>query len=170
MKTLCALLVICLLPFAAATGATEQEVVNQSAKIMRDFKRMPERGIPQSVLRNARGLAIITEGLLGYLPGDEVQKLWRRFATAMEAFSHGRYLADLHIGEVQTAQVRVFRVLLSAFVRGRVFLHWGSASQAEDALRAAGFTSAAMHRAATLAPEARGPGAGMAHIIEASTD
>ncbi len=120
-------------------------------------------------LRPDRGLAIITEGLLGYLPGEEVQGLWRRFAGVLAGFSRGRYLSDLHIGEEQTAQVLVFRVLLSVFVRGRVFLHWGDAAQAREALRAAGFTSASVHRAATLAPEARGPGAGMAHIIEAST-
>jgi lipid-binding SYLF domain-containing protein len=66
MKTICALLVICFLPFAAATAATEQEIVNQSAKILRDFKRMPERGIPRSVLRNARGLAILTVVKVGF--------------------------------------------------------------------------------------------------------
>jgi O-methyltransferase involved in polyketide biosynthesis len=121
-------------------------------------------------LRTDRGLAIITEGLLGYLPGVAVQSLWQRFALALRGFSHGRYISDLHIGDAQTAQVRAFRVLLSAFVRGQVFLHWGSAAQAREALRAAGFTSAEVHRAATLAPEARGPGAGLAHIIEASTD
>ncbi|MEY2483658.1 MAG: YSC84-like protein 1 [Verrucomicrobiota bacterium] len=60
MKTICALLAICLLPVAAATAATEQEVVNQSASILRQFRRMPERGIPASVMRNARGLAILT--------------------------------------------------------------------------------------------------------------
>ena len=59
MKTICALLVICLLPFAAATAATEQEVVNQSASILRQFKRMPERGIPAAILRQAKGLAIV---------------------------------------------------------------------------------------------------------------
>lgn len=81
----------------------------------------------------------------------------------------GSYISDLHVGDAQTAQVRAFRVLLSAFVRGRVFLHWGDARQAREALRAAGFESACVHRAATLAPEAQGPGAGMAHMIEAST-
>jgi O-methyltransferase involved in polyketide biosynthesis len=121
-------------------------------------------------LRSDRGLAIITEGLLGYLPGDQVQRLWRRFALTLEDFSPGRYLSDLHVGDAQTAQVRAFRVLLSGFVRGQVFLHWGNATQAREALRTAGFKSAAVHRAGTLAPEARGPGAGLAHIIEASTD
>ncbi len=66
MKTFCALLAICFLPFAGATAATEQEIVNQSASILRQFKRMPERGIPRSVLRNARGLAILTVVKAGF--------------------------------------------------------------------------------------------------------
>jgi lipid-binding SYLF domain-containing protein len=66
MKTICALLVTCFLPVAAATAATEQEVVNQSASILRQFKRMPERGIPRSVMRNARGLAILTVVKVGF--------------------------------------------------------------------------------------------------------
>jgi lipid-binding SYLF domain-containing protein len=65
MKTIRALLAICFLPFAAANAATEQEVVNQSAKILREFKRMPERGIPRSVMRNAKGLAVITVVKIG---------------------------------------------------------------------------------------------------------
>src|SRR3982751_1632252 len=66
MKTICALLALCFLPFAAANAATEQEVVNQSASILRQFKQMPERGIPRSVLRNARGLAILTVVKVGF--------------------------------------------------------------------------------------------------------
>lgn len=66
MKTICALLVTCFLPFAAASAATEQEVVNQSASILRQFRRMPERGIPASVMRNARGLAILTVVKVGF--------------------------------------------------------------------------------------------------------
>lgn len=66
MKTICALLAICLLPFTSASGATEQEIVNQSARILRQFRNMPERGIPRTVLRNARGLAIITVVKVGF--------------------------------------------------------------------------------------------------------
>jgi lipid-binding SYLF domain-containing protein len=66
MKSFCALLAICFLPFAAANAASEQEVVNQSASILRQFKRMPERGIPRHVLRNARGLAILTVVKAGF--------------------------------------------------------------------------------------------------------
>jgi lipid-binding SYLF domain-containing protein len=65
MKTICALLTICLLPIAA-NAATEQEIVNQSARIIRQFRAMPERGIPRSVLRNAKGLAILTVVKIGF--------------------------------------------------------------------------------------------------------
>ena len=65
MKTFCALLAICLLPLTGK-AATEQEVVNQSARIMRQFRNMPERGIPRSVLRNAKGLAILTVVKIGF--------------------------------------------------------------------------------------------------------
>jgi lipid-binding SYLF domain-containing protein len=65
MKSICALLAICLLPLAG-NAATEQEVVNQSAHILRQFRGMPERGIPRSVLRNARGLAILTVVKIGF--------------------------------------------------------------------------------------------------------
>jgi lipid-binding SYLF domain-containing protein len=66
MKTFCALLAICFLPLAAINAATEQEVVNQSASILRQFKRMPERGIPRRVLRTAKGLAILTVVKAGF--------------------------------------------------------------------------------------------------------
>jgi SH3 domain-containing YSC84-like protein 1 len=66
MKTICALLALCFLPFAATTAATEQEIVNQSVSILRQFKRMPEHGIPHSVLRSAKGLAILTVVKIGF--------------------------------------------------------------------------------------------------------
>jgi len=116
-----------------------------------------------------RGLAIVTEGLLGYLPSDAVTGLWRRFAAVQDGFTAGIYVSDLHMGGVQTSQVRAFRVLLSLFVRGRVHLHFQTPSEAERALRECGFSRARVHRAAALAPETRGPGSGLAHILEASS-
>ena len=37
----------------------------------------------------ARGLAIITEGLLGYLAPDDMTGLWRRFARTLDGFAGG---------------------------------------------------------------------------------
>lgn len=117
-----------------------------------------------------RGLAIVTEGLLGYLSTESMLGLWRRFARTLSAFSRGCYVSDLHVGDVQTVQVRAFRVVLSAFVRGQVHLHFGGEAQAVAALREAGFASAAVHRAPELAGEPAGRGSSLAHILEASTE
>jgi lipid-binding SYLF domain-containing protein len=66
MKTFRILLITLALSLATASAATEQEIVNQSASILRDFRRMPERGIPGRVIRNAKGLAIITVVKVGF--------------------------------------------------------------------------------------------------------
>jgi O-methyltransferase involved in polyketide biosynthesis len=121
------------------------------------------------------GLVIITEGLLGYLPTLAVTSLWRRCAQTLSGFDGGRYLSDLHLGGVQTPPVRAFRVLLSAFVRGSVHLHFDDAHGAQDALEQAGFAHASVRRAADIVAQsehpdpAASPGAGLAYIIEAST-
>jgi O-methyltransferase involved in polyketide biosynthesis len=115
------------------------------------------------------GLAIITEGLLGYLSPGDVAALWRRFAETLSRFLAGRYVSDLHLGSAQTVQVRAFRVVLSAFVRGRVYLHFADAEQAKAALREAGFASATVKPANAVTGDAGERGGQMAHILEAST-
>jgi O-methyltransferase involved in polyketide biosynthesis len=115
------------------------------------------------------GLAIITEGLLGYLEKDDVRGIWRRFAQTLGRFKQGTYISDIHMGELQNVQVRAFRVLLSVFVRGRVHLHFGTEGEILEALNGAGFASAAVSRAAAVIGEARDQGGRLAHIIEAST-
>jgi O-methyltransferase involved in polyketide biosynthesis len=116
------------------------------------------------------GLAIITEGLLGYLPTDEVLGVWRRFASTLAEFEHGRYLSELHFRTVQTPAIRAFRVALGAFVRGRVYLHFDGESDARAALEAAGFATVAIEPAIEIVPEAaHRAGSRLVHIIEAST-
>ncbi|MEY2558906.1 MAG: YSC84-like protein 1 [Verrucomicrobiota bacterium] len=66
MKKYCALFITCVLTLGTAGAATEQEIVNQSASILRNFRRMPEKAIPAMVLRNARGLAIISVVKVGF--------------------------------------------------------------------------------------------------------
>jgi O-methyltransferase involved in polyketide biosynthesis len=114
------------------------------------------------------GLAIITEGLLGYLPPDAVQDMWRRFATGLGRFSTGRYISDMHMGGAVTPPVRAFRVLLSGFVRGRVYLHFDGPEDAVAALRDAGFAGSDVRGASELVGADRS-GSRLAHILEAST-
>ncbi|MFL6529452.1 MAG: YSC84-related protein [Chthoniobacterales bacterium] len=52
---------------AISNAATEQEVVNRSAAILRRFRAMPESRIPDAVLRNAQGLAVMTVVKAGFV-------------------------------------------------------------------------------------------------------
>jgi O-methyltransferase involved in polyketide biosynthesis len=117
------------------------------------------------------GLAIITEGLLGYLDTDAVDGIWRRFARTLSGFASGRYISDLHLGSMQNAHIRAFRAALSVFVRGQVHLHFDNAQQAEGALRDAGFAWAKLYRASDVpgTEPVNDRGGRLAHILEAST-
>ena len=121
-------------------------------------------------LDSQQALAIITEGLLGYLPTDAVKGIWRRFASTLDGFPAGEYISDIHIGAAQDAAVRAFRVLLSAFVRGRVHLHFESQEEVVEELQAAGFAASEVRTAADLAPGQgnRDKASRMAHILTAS--
>jgi lipid-binding SYLF domain-containing protein len=66
MRKLFLLSIIWALSLASAAAATEQQVVDQSAQMLREFRSMPERGIPAGVLRDARGLAIIKVVKVGF--------------------------------------------------------------------------------------------------------
>jgi lipid-binding SYLF domain-containing protein len=66
MKKYCILLLTCIVSLATAGAATEQEIVDQSAAILRQARRMPEKAIPARVLRNAKGLAIVTVVKVGF--------------------------------------------------------------------------------------------------------
>jgi O-methyltransferase involved in polyketide biosynthesis len=121
----------------------------------------------------AKGLAIITEGLLVYLDDDTVDALWARFATALGRFDRGVYLSDLRFASPDPGlPERTFGVILGAFVRGKIHAYPGDEAAAETALRDAGFDEAQLHRANEhpAAGDARSdPGAGMICIIEAGS-
>jgi lipid-binding SYLF domain-containing protein len=66
MKKLFFILVLFSLSLIAA-NATEQGVVDRSAVTVREFRNMPEKGIPPRILRRARGLAIISVVKAGFI-------------------------------------------------------------------------------------------------------
>jgi O-methyltransferase involved in polyketide biosynthesis len=114
------------------------------------------------------GLAIVTEGLLTYLPRESVLDLWRRSAGALSRFPHGLMLADVHLGsENRGLAIAVGAVLLSAFVRGRVSMHFEDEREAVAVLRDSGFQEAAL-RSGSEVSEARA--ARSIRVIEASRD
>jgi SH3 domain-containing YSC84-like protein 1 len=62
------LLTLTLFSLALSTlSATEQDIVDRSALTIREFRHMPERGIPPRILRRARGLAIISVVKAGFI-------------------------------------------------------------------------------------------------------
>jgi lipid-binding SYLF domain-containing protein len=66
MKRFALLVAICTLAVSVVNAATEQEVVNDATRILRNFRSMPETQIPASVMGNAKGLAIITVLKVGF--------------------------------------------------------------------------------------------------------
>ncbi|HYQ79080.1 MAG TPA: class I SAM-dependent methyltransferase [Solirubrobacterales bacterium] len=119
----------------------------------------------------AKGLAIVTEGLLSYLDDDTVDALWARIAKVLEPFSKGLYLSDLRFeSQDQGIPERAFGLILGAFVRGKIHTYPGDEASAEAALRSAGFKQVQLHRGDQhpAAGDARNdPGASMISIIEA---
>lgn len=59
MRKLFLLSIVSALSIASLSAASEQQVVNDAAEMLRQFRAIPERGIPENVLHDARGLAII---------------------------------------------------------------------------------------------------------------
>ncbi|MGN6664162.1 MAG: class I SAM-dependent methyltransferase [Solirubrobacterales bacterium] len=120
----------------------------------------------------AKGLAIVTEGLLTYLDDGTVEALWARLARVLRPFSKGAYLADLRYARPgRGASERAFDLLLGAFVRGRVHPYRGDEASAKATLLAAGFEQVRLHRGdehAAAAETGQDPGAGALCIIEAT--
>ena len=118
----------------------------------------------------ARGTAIVTEGLINYFDLATTRAMWRRFAVALARFPKNLYLSDLIVREGNTGPlVTGFSWLLSAFVRGRVHLHFDHAEAAEAALVEDGF-DAILHNPRDFAhelPDMELEGAGRVRIIEA---
>jgi O-methyltransferase involved in polyketide biosynthesis len=119
----------------------------------------------------AKGLVVITEGLLTYFDDPTVEALWARLARVLSGFSQGAYLADLRFARPgRGLSERAFDLVLGAFVRGRVHAYRGDEASAEASLRNAGFKEARLHPGDKhpAAAEARDdPGAGAIGIVEA---
>ena len=117
--------------------------------------------VAEAELDPALGTAVITEGLLNYLPRDAVEDLWRRIAPIAEL-----YLSDLFLrGDSPPVLGRAFSGALAAFVRGGVTLHYADAREARTALMSAGFAGASVRKPRE---GASGKGAGLVRIVQAA--
>jgi lipid-binding SYLF domain-containing protein len=66
MKHLLAFICVTAFLLTSASAVSEQQIVDDSATIIRRFRNMPETAIPPAVLRDARGLAIIRVLKIGF--------------------------------------------------------------------------------------------------------
>ena len=123
-----------------------------------------------ATLDPSKGTAIITEGLVNYFDRATVTAMWSRFSRALARFPHGVYYSDLIVKDGNRDVVTsTFSALLSAFVRGRVHIHFATPEEAERALEDAGF-DAMLHDPRDFAleiPDLERAGAGRVRVIEA---
>lgn len=121
-------------------------------------------------LDRRRGLALITEGLVTYFDAEEVAEMWRRFARGLRRFPNGWYLADVRLaGSKRNLARQAFDVVLSGFVRGRVYAHFADEADAAAALEAAGFEQVRLFRGDDrrfATTDTRDPGADLIQVIE----
>lgn len=119
------------------------------------------------------GTAIITEGLMNYLSPAQARFVWSEIATTLKQFPQGLYLADAYLmNEQRSAGMAAFGAALQVFVRGRMHVHYRTEPEAIATLKAAGFGTVAMHRAAELPVNrdiASTRGADRVRILEART-
>jgi SH3 domain-containing YSC84-like protein 1 len=139
MKKIIVLLLTCILSLTTADAATEQEIVNQSASILRDFRRMPEKGIPARVMRDAKGLAIVTVVKVGFgVSGKGGQGVV--VARTSRGWSGPSFVGTggagwgLQIG----AQITDFVFVLNSHAAVRAFARDGNVTLGIDASAAAG--------------------------------
>jgi len=112
----------------------------------------------------AKGLAVITEGLLNYLSPSAVRTLWNNVAAVADL-----YLSDLFVAQDAPPLIgRAFSAALAGFVRSPISLHFRDADEAQRALLAAGFADAEVNRAAGHPAAPARPGADLVRIVRAS--
>ncbi len=115
------------------------------------------------------GTAIITEGLVNYFDQPTLLGMWKRFGAALRPFPSSLYLSDLILRDGNAGPlVTGFSYLLSAFVRGKVHLHFSSVDDAERVLLECGLPGTLLDprefELADLEPE----GASRVKIIEST--
>ena len=138
MKNLLSVVTIFCLSIAAA-NANEQDTVDRSAVTIKEFRHMPEKGLPRRILRNARGVAIISVVKAGFIfsgkAGEGVVVARTRYGWSGPSFiGTGGAGWGLQIG----AEVTDFVIVLNNEAAVRAFSRGGNVTLGADASVAAG--------------------------------
>jgi lipid-binding SYLF domain-containing protein len=138
MKKLFLTLVVVCLAVTAAT-ATEQDIADRSATIVREFRHMPEKGLPRNIIRHAKGLAILSVVKAGFIfsgkAGEGVVVARTGHGWSGPSFiGTGGAGWGLQIG----AEVTDFVIVLNNDAAVRAFARGGNVTLGADASVAAG--------------------------------
>lgn len=123
-----------------AAHATLQEDVDQAVSILERFKDMPESGIPNAVLRDARGIAILTVLKAGFVVSGEggaglvVAKLGKGKWSGPSAIGTGGAGFGFQVG----AAVSEFVIILNTDDAVKAFSRGGNVSIGGDITAAIG--------------------------------
>jgi len=110
--------------------------------------------------------------LINYFDRATVLAMWQRFARVLAPCPRGVYFSDIIVEEANRGLlVAGFSQLLSAFVRGRVHVHFADAIEVETELEHCGFAAIALDPRDFTAelPGLEIAGAGRVKVIEALT-
>ncbi|HEY9545890.1 MAG TPA: class I SAM-dependent methyltransferase [Solimonas sp.] len=133
-----------------AMAACKRDILTQTGSLsdrhrIVELDALAESG-PDSLATIARqldpniGTAIITEGLMNYLDPAAARAVWQRIAETLAGFPLGAYFSDVYFnGRVQHPAVIAFGALLSAFVKGRMHVHFKSPQELTQIMKTAGF-------------------------------
>lgn len=134
------LILVAIASFCFTAEADMQSRISRATTIINEFKDMPEEGIPNDVLRNCKGLAIITMGKGGFIlsvragNGLVIARDPKTGWTGPSAISTGGAGIGLQIG----GQVTDFVLVLNTDDAVKAFSKGGNCSLGADASIAAG--------------------------------
>ncbi|NYH77865.1 O-methyltransferase involved in polyketide biosynthesis [Actinopolyspora biskrensis] len=120
---------------------------------------------------SGKGLAVISEGLLNYLPTEELRTLWARVLAVLRRFGAGLYLSDLHVAEDNRGPVDALgATLLGRFVGTGLHFHFTIPEEVRKALTSTGFDPVELYlpsEFADLVLDANRPSADRVRVISA---
>lgn len=121
----------------------------------------------------AQGTAIITEGLMNYLPPAAAGGLWQRIGDTLNRFPRGLYLSDVYLLDAnRNLAMAALGAVLMGFVRSRLHVHFRDAEAALAQMHRVGLPKAAVHRMSELSKPhalAQARGAARVQVLEAQT-
>jgi O-methyltransferase involved in polyketide biosynthesis len=99
----------------------------------------------EHILDKGKGIALITEGLTGYLSPEELEGMWERFSKFLSNFPIGIYYTDISFLSHSGKSMDAFKLFLEWFSKGQTYLHYSGFQECASRLRGMGFSDIQVH-------------------------